>query len=67
MSTSLKHANKTFLLAVTLMMSCPAVADDYPHWTAQRLVQAWSTATTVAKVALAMILKQIKLAASETK
>jgi hypothetical protein len=46
MSTSLKHANKTFLLAVTLMMSSPAVADDYPHWTAQRLVQAWSTATT---------------------
>ena len=46
MSTSLKHANKAYLLVVTLMRSSPAVADDYRHWTAQRLLQAWSVATT---------------------
>jgi hypothetical protein len=46
MSTSLKHANKAYLLAVTLMISSPAVADDYRHWTAQRLLQAWTAATT---------------------
>jgi hypothetical protein len=46
MSTSLKHANKAYLLVVTLMISSPAVADDYRHWTAQRLLQAWSVATT---------------------
>ena len=55
MSTSLKHANKAYLLAITLMISSPAVADDYRHWTAQRLLQAAWTALLIAEVALAMI------------